>query len=302
MRVAVTGATGFVGRWLVPELERAGHVVAAAPSHGELDIRDTAAVRRWIEHVSPESIVHLAAVSFGPAAEASPDSALAITVGGTVALLEAIVASGGRPTLLVTGSSDVYGAPDPSDLPLREMSPLRPSRAYAMTKIAQECIAEAYSARHGFRVVVSRSFNHTGPGQRTDFVVPALARRLLDLSAGRTDRLRVGNLDVRRDFLDVRDVVVAYRLLLEGVTNGKIEGGIYNVCSGSSVAIRTIVEELAALIGVTPVLEVDPELVRPGEPPEIRGDPRRIIEATGWRPTMDRSQTLADVVDGLRHG
>ena len=213
--------------------------------------------------------------------------------------MEAVRALSPAPAVLVTGSSEVYGVPDVDDLPLREDQPLAPANPYGLSKAAQEAVAIAYASRHGLRVVVTRAFNHIGPGQRPDFVVPALTDRLLAVRSGATDRVRVGNVHVRRDLTDVRDVVVAYRSLLEGLTEGEIAPGgvILNVASGRSVAIDQVLDRLAQLIDVTPTIEVDPQLVRATDAPDIVGDPSAIADAIGWRPNIPLEQTLSDIVE-----
>jgi GDP-4-dehydro-6-deoxy-D-mannose reductase len=297
LRVAVTGANGFVGRWFIAELRSAGHEsVELEPGR---DIRDAGELRAWLRSVRPDAIAHLAAVSFGPDARARPAEAFEINVGGTIALMEAIRELEPSPVVLVTGSSEVYGIPNADDLPLRESQPLAPTNPYGLSKAAQEAVAIAYASRLGMRVVVTRAFNHIGPGQRPDFVVPALTDRLLAVRSGTTDRVRVGNLHVRRDLTDVRDVVVAYRVLLEGLAAGTIASGgvIFNVASGRSVAIDHVLDRLAQLIGVSPTIEVDPELVRASDAPEIVGDPSAIEDAVGWQPRIPLDQTLSDIVE-----
>lgn len=295
MRVVITGATGFVGRWLTAELEQAGHeTVSVDPS---IDIRDADAVSRAIDEARPTAIAHLAAVSFSPDATADPGAAFAVAVAGTTNVLEAARAASDRPAVLVTGSSEVYGSPDPAHLPLREDSPLRARSPYGVSKIAQESVGLAYAARYGLRVVVTRSFNHIGPGQRPDFVVPALARRVADMASGAADRIPVGNVDVRRDLTDVRDVVRAYRLLIEAAVEGRLptDGVVVNVCSAESVAIRWIAEEFCRLAGVEPRLEVDPALVRDTDAPDIRGDYGLLAKLTGWRPSIPITDTLREI-------
>ena len=296
MRILVTGARGFVGRWLVRELEQHGHTVLQG-ARPELDVTDRTAVRAALERGSPEAIAHLAAVSFAPDASADPARAFEVNVGGTINLLEAVRAVERPPAVLVTGSSEVYGAPDTADLPLRESSPLAPRTAYALSKAAQEAVALSYASSYALRLVVTRAFNHSGPGQRPVFVVPAVADRIRALRDGAQDAIRVGNTSVRRDFSDVRDVVRAYRLLLEGLMDGRLAAGgaVFNVASGESVAISELIEELCRLAGVQPRTTTDSALVRPDDPAEIRGDAAALREATGWRPEHGVREMLASV-------
>jgi GDP-4-dehydro-6-deoxy-D-mannose reductase len=294
-RVLITGARGFVGRWLTRELEDTGHEVIAL-EHG-VDVRDAAAVASAITSHEIDAIAHLAAVAYGPDAAADAETAYSVAVGGTANVLEAVRASGRSAAVLVTGSAEIYGSPTPEMLPLTETSAVDPRGVYGLSKLAQESVAIAYATRYDMRVVVTRSFNHTGPGQRPSFVVPALARRILDVKRGTTDQIPVGNMDVRRDFSDVRDVVRAYRLLLDASLESDLGRGglVANVCSGSSVTIRWMAEELCRAAGINPPFVVDPALVRPTEAPEIRGDHSRLSEMTAWRPERPLTETLREV-------
>lgn len=295
MRVLVTGASGFVGRWLTKELITAGHEAVETPSR--VDVTDADAVREALDTTRPDAIAHLAAVAFAPDAAADPKVTFSVAVGGTINVLEAVRSMSRHVVVLITGSSEVYGSPAPDELPLRESNPIAPVTPYALSKAAQESVALAYAARYGLTVVVTRSFSHTGPGQRPLFVVPALAQRVHALATGQAADIRVGNVDVRRDFCDVRDVVDAYRRLLEAAVAEQVgaRGLVVNVCSGQSVSIRWILEELCRLAGVKPSLRVDPTLVRPGDTPEVRGDPSLIEQLVAWQASTPLARTLADV-------
>lgn len=300
MRVLVTGSKGFAGSWLTRELESAGHEPLEAP---DLDVTNPRAMRDFLRETQPDAVAHLAAVAFAPDAAADPQAAFSVAVGGTVNVFEAVRELARPVVVLVSGSSEVYGHPDPPALPLTESSPLAPITPYALSKAAQESIALSYAARFGMTVVVTRSFSHTGPGQRDSFVVPALARRILAVATGDSPDVPVGNIDVGRDISDVRDVVNAYRLLLEAAVAGRLPAGgmVVNVCSGQAVSIRWIVGELSRLAGVQPDLRTDPALVRRGEAMEIRGDPSLIHRLVGWQASIPISQTLADVWAATSH-
>jgi GDP-4-dehydro-6-deoxy-D-mannose reductase len=297
-RIFVTGARGFVGSWLTQDLEAAGHETVALKSG--VDVRDRLALAAEVTGAGPiDAIAHLAAVAYGPDAAADTATAYATAVQGTLNLLEIARSMQDPPAVLVTGSGEVYGAPEPDQLPLTEETPLNPRSPYGLSKVAQEAVALEYANRYGVRVVVTRSFNHTGPGQRAPFVVPALARRIMAFANGEKEHVRVGNIDVRRDFCDVRDVVRAYRLLIESATvRGFGRGGaVVNVCSGSAVSIRWIGETLSSFAGVPARFWVDPELVRGTDAPEIYGTFTPLTAATGWRPQIALEQTLRDVWD-----
>jgi GDP-4-dehydro-6-deoxy-D-mannose reductase len=300
MRIFITGAIGFVGRWLEPELRNHGHEVVCAPGPDVLDIADRSGLVRWLDHPGgrPDAVMHLAGMAFAPDAGHDPAEAFRVNVGGTVALFEALREIGVRPPVLVSGSADVYGTPRPDDLPLREDAPLAPNSSYSLSKTAQEGAAAEASARYGFPVIVTRSFNHTGPGQRPVFVVPAMAQRVMAVKRGQATSIPAGNVDVRRDLTDVRDVVAAYRLLLEAAALGKLGDRftVVNVASGEAVTVRNVIERLCALTGVAPVIEIDPALVRADDPVEIRGDATLIRRIVGWQPVIPLDQTLRDVL------
>ncbi|HEY7131040.1 MAG TPA: NAD-dependent epimerase/dehydratase family protein [Candidatus Limnocylindrales bacterium] len=300
MRVLVTGGGGFAGRWLIRELGAHGHEAIAAPPRGELDITDADAVLRLARDRAPDVIGHLAAVAFGPDARRDPDRATAVNVGGTEAVVRAAAQIGAG--VLLVSSSEVYGPPDPADLPLDEAAPLRAEQPYGRSKIAAEAVAREIVARAAagtVRLAIVRPFNHTGPGQRREFVVPALAERILAAREAGASTIRVGNVDVRRDFSDVRDVVAAYRLVLERLAGGDVEDGevpVFNVASERSASIREIAVALAAEAGIAIGFEIDPALVRASDPPEIRGDASAIRRALGWTATTPLERTLRDVL------
>jgi GDP-4-dehydro-6-deoxy-D-mannose reductase len=294
-RILVTGARGFVGQWLTAEFADAGYDVVELREG--IDVRDAELVREAVAETEPDAVAHLAAVAFAPDAAADPREAFNVAVTGTINVMEAVRDVPSAPALLVTGSSEVYGSPAPNDLPLTERSVLTPGSPYAVGKAAQESVAIAYAARFGLRVIVTRSFNHIGPGQRPAFVVPAFARRIARVARGEADHVPVGDIDVRRDFSDVRDVVRAYRRLVDIALEREFGrgGAVVNVCSGKSVLIRSIAERLCELAGVDVPLVVNQDFVRPGVAAEIRGDYGLLADETGWRPEIDLSDTLAEI-------
>jgi len=236
-------------------------------------------------------VYHLAGFAHVGQSWDRPAEVFRVNAEGTLNVLEAA-----RPTqarVLVVSSAEVYGNVTPDDLPLAEDSPVRPVSPYAASKAAAETLAVQAWLGRGTHAVVARPFNHTGPGQSPEFVVPAFARRIAEASAGGV--LKVGNLAPRRDLTDVRDVVRAYRLLVE---HGE-PGTAYNVCSGADVAIEELVNLMVDVAGLTGKvrLEVDPDLLRPADVPVLRGDPSRIQQATGWAPEIPLDQTLKDVLN-----
>ena len=293
MRVLVTGATGFVGRWLVRELVATGHQPLGAEERH--DVVEASSLRSWVASARADAIVHLAAVSYAPDAAADPAAALAINVGGTLNVIEAVRRVDRPPVVLVVGSSEVYAAPA-DDSPIDERSRLGPRGLYGLTKLAQESVALAAAQREGLTLAVVRPFNHAGPGQRPPFVVPALARRIAAVRLGAARTIRTGNVDVRRDIGDVRDVVRAYRLLIERLVERPVDDTVFNVATGETIAVRDIIERLAEIAGVEAEIELDPSLVRPDDPPVIRGDATRLRDLVDWRPQVAIEQTLSDVM------
>lgn len=294
MRALVTGGTGFVGRWLVAHLEQVGdEAVVAAP---DVDVTDAAGVAEAVRAARPEAVYHLAGLAHVGGSWERPQEYFRVNAGGTLNVLQAAAGVDPPPTVLLVSSAEVYGAVTPDRLPLGEDAPLRPVSPYAAGKAAAELLGVQAHLGQGVPVVRARPFNHAGPGQAPTFVVPALARRIVAAQRDGTRALPVGNLSPRRDLLDVRDVVRAYRLL---VVSGQA-GEVYNVCSGRDVAVEELVGRLLALAGADLDVVADPALVRPVDVPVLRGDPSRLRQATAWAPAVSLDDTLAAVLDEAR--
>lgn len=310
MRILVTGADGFVGGYLLPRLAAAGHEVigtarpgsegrrAEAASWIPLELDDAESTARALAE-PVDAIVHLAAVASNAEARRDPGRAWSVNAAGTARLAAAAAAlrDEGRhdPLFLLVSSGEVYGSGPP--VPRREDEPVRPQSPYAASKAGAELAVLETGRRTGLRVVVARPFQHTGPAQSSRYVVPALARRLLEARAEGRSAVRTGSLEPVRDILDVRDVVDAYLLLLER----GVAGTIYNVARGEGVALRHLFDRLAALAGVDARPEPDPALMRAADVPWLVGDASRLRAATGWRPALTLDQTLKDVVDAQTH-
>ena len=290
MRALITGGKGFVGQWLAAHLKDAGDDVTVIDL--ETDISDGPALRKAVTEAAPEAIYHLAAMTHVGESWENPSHVLKVNVLGTAEILAAARALPRPPIVLAVSSAEVYGVVSPAQLPLGEDTPTAPATPYAASKLAAEAIALQAWRGYGQQVIVVRPFNHIGPGQSPNFAVPALAKRIVQARKTGAGSLRVGTLSTRRDFTDVRDVVVAYRLLiLQG-----IPGTIYNVCSGRDVAISDVADQLLELAHAGLELVIDPELVRPVDVPVLRGDASRLHAATGWSPSIPLATTLADVL------
>ncbi len=295
MRSLITGGRGFVGHWLAEHLRMVGDDVVVIDR--EVDVTDPAALLDAVTAAAPDAIYHLAALTHVGRSWDEPLDVLEVNVVGTAALLAAARTCASRPRVLVTSSAEVYGAvTDVDRLPLTEQAPTAPLTPYAASKLAAEAVVSQAWLGHGQHVVTVRPFNHVGPGQSPDFAVSALAKRIVDAERTKTGPIPVGNLSARRDFTDVRDVVRAYRLLVE---RGR-PGETYNVCSGRDVSIESIARALGEQAGTSVSLVTDPDLVRPVEVPVVRGDPTRLRAATGWWPEIPLDETLADVLSYWR--
>ena len=291
MRVLVTGSRGFVGSWLVRHFDESGYAVTGLDEH--VDVTDAAALREAVVGVAPDCIVHLAALSSVGSSWGDSSRTYEVNTVGSANLLDAAAACASPPRVLLVSSSEVYGWAGREALPAREELPVRPLSPYAASKAAAEIVALQMFRGRKLEVIVARPFNHTGPGQTANFVVPALAQQVAAAAASAAPSIRTGNLDVNRDISDVRDVVVAYRLLLE---KGR-PGQVYNVCSGRAVSIRSVAERLVELSGLDIPIRVDPDRVRPVDVPDLWGDPGRLESECGWEPAYSLDRTLRDVLD-----
>ena len=292
MRVVVTGASGFVGRWLLDHLRAMDDEVLAP----DVDVTHPDRVRDALDDARPEAIYHLAALAHVGESWAAPRETFEVNATGTLNLLEAARSLTPLPTVLLVGSAEVYGRVTAAELPLREDAPLRPVSPYAASKVSAEFLGLQAHLAHGLPVIRVRAFNHIGPGQAPTFVVSSLARQIADASLHGGASIRVGNLTPRRDFTDVRDVVRAYRLLVERGT----PGDVYNVCAGEAVAIADVVDALLEISGARLEVVQDPDRVRAVDVPVLLGDPGRLQRATGWRREQRLEASLADVLDYWR--
>lgn len=274
----VTGASGFVGRRLVPALARAGHDPIGFDR--ELEIRDADAVGRAVAASRPEALIHLAAFSSVAHSQRAPEDCYRTNFLGTRALLAAVAAKAPDARVLLVGTADAYTATPADAEPLTEATPLRPRSPYARSKAAAEMLGRLAAAR-GLDVVGVRAFNHTGPGQSDQFVVSSFARQVAAIAGGRAEAvLRVGNLESVRDFLHVDDVVDAYLRLLDR----RVAADVYQVAGGVGIRIGAVLERLVAIAGITPKIEVDPARFRPTD--ALVGDATRLRRATGWAPRI----------------
>jgi GDP-4-dehydro-6-deoxy-D-mannose reductase len=315
MRVLITGITGFAGSHL------AEHILARHPGVEvwgicrwrsrmenvasirdriklmEADLKDMASLERVLAEARPDRIFHLAAQSYVPASWNYPAETFTINAVGQVNLFEALRRLELSPRIQVAGSSEEYGRVFPHEVPMKETNPLRPLSPYAVSKVAQDLLAYQYFMSYGMPIVRTRGFNHTGPRRGEVFVTSAFARQIAEIEKGRREPvIKVGNLEARRDFSDVRDIVAAYWLSLEK----GVAGEVYNIGSGVARSIGELLEALLALSSVKVRVEVDPARLRPSDVPILLADSAKFAELTGWRPTIPFEQTLGDLLDYWR--
>ena len=295
MRALITGGAGFVGGHLEQHLRDLGDEVVAVDRLDGPDLLDAKGWRELLDAVRPDAVYHLAGQSDVGGSWSEPLETFRSNAEGTLNVLQACVqAAVGR--VLVISSADVFGRVQLAELPLREDAPLRPVSPYAASKIAADFLGLQAWLGYQLEVIRVRAFNHLGPGQTNRFVAPALAERIaLNELEGR-EVVPVGNLTPRRDFTDVRDVVRAYRLLVERGEPGEA----YNVCSGVDIAISELADRLVAMATRPMRLEEDPALQRPVDVPVLRGDANKLHKATNWVPEIGLDQTLADILDEWR--
>jgi len=307
MKALIIGVAGFVGKHLVNELLNSKWYVCGTKLPTEstdldipvfgLDILDAASVKGLLKKVNPDCIFHLAAQSSVAISWKQPALTVDVNIKGAVNVLEAVREKENPPRVLLIGSGEEYGYVLPEDLPICENTPLRPGNIYAGTKSAQGQLGQIYARAYGLEIVIVRAFNHIGPGQTDTFVVPAFCKQVAEIeAAGGKGTIKVGNLEAKRDFTDVRDIVRAYRLLAD---KGKT-GEIYNVGSGISVSIAEILDLVLSLSAAEIQTEQDPQRMRLSDTPEIRANISKLTTCTGWKPAIKLTDTLNEILNEWR--
>lgn len=310
MRVLTTGITGFAGHHLAAELQARGHEVIGitrtdieeiAPNGVRsipADITDADAVRRVVQDTAPEWIAHLAGISSVGESFGAPLETWRINLWGTLALLEALRAEGSTARTLAVTSGEIYGRVDLDNLPVTADTALMPLSPYGASKAAADLCCAQYHAAYGLPILRVRAFNHVGPGQDPRFVLPAIARQIAEAERNGDVEvvIEVGNVETKRDFTDVRDMMRAYVALLEA----GVPGTAYVACTGRSLAIRELIEGLAAQSRVPARIVSSPDKQRSGEQPDLYGDPSTLKRDTGWAPQHTLESTLTDTLDWWR--
>ena len=306
-RVLVTGAAGFAGSHALDLLAaeqatiigwaRPGAAVPQSPAVVTwrlVDVTSGADVDRAIAQDRPDVVLHLAGDAHSNRSAAQVGKTLLVNVSGTSNVLNAIARHARRARVIVAGSALIYS---PANEPLTESSPVRPSGAYAISKLAQEMVALRAAEHDGLDVIVARAFNHIGPRQSPEFIASSLAKQIALIETGRLEpTLFVGNLDPRRDLTDVRDMVRAYRALVDRGTRGLA----YNVCRGEALSVRELIDALVARARGPVSVVVDPQRVRKVDIPLVLGSHARLTSDTGWQPEVPFARTLDDLLSYWR--
>ncbi len=311
MRVLITGAGGFVGNHLAAHLSQAvanvqlfgatlfkSETIHPAISDNRLiDLKDYAQVRDLLADCRPDAVYHLAAQAFVPRSFEAPWETLENNILSQLNITRACLELNLRPRILIVSSAEIYGQVSADQLPLDENCAIRPTNPYSVSKVAQDMLGLQYHLSHGLPIMRARPFNHIGPGQNGRFVAPAFAMQIANIEEGRRRAvINVGNLTAKRDFTDVRDIVRAYRLIIE---KGR-PGEAYNVASGMAYSIRRLLDILLGLSEIDIEVQVDPARLRPVDVPEIRGDSAKLRRDTGWQPSLTFEETLKDVLADCR--
>lgn len=309
MKALITGIGGFVGSYLAESLlsKNAQVVGLLMPQESrrniasienkltlfEFEIADGKKLKDALDETKPEVIFHLAALSHVPTSLKEPMMTFSTNLMGTLNLYEAVRSLNLKARLLFISSSDVYGRVDPRDLPITEESLLLPLNPYSSSKACADLVSYQYALTYGLDIVRLRPFNHTGPRQSPQFVCSDFARQIATIEMNKMEPLlKVGNLEVWRDFCDVRDVVRGYWLAVEKGEKGEV----YNLCSGQERSIREILMELLSYSTIEVKVQEEKERFRPVDIPIVRGDPTKFQKATGWQREIPFSQTLRDLL------
>jgi GDP-4-dehydro-6-deoxy-D-mannose reductase len=310
LKALVIGGAGFVGNYLIERLICEGHKVYATCLANEkienaecesfsLDILDKSAVKEILSDVKPDWIFHLAAQSSVSYSWKNPQLTVDVNIKGTVNVLDAMRESGlDKTRIILIGSGEEYGYIREGACPIKETEQLNPGNIYAATKACQSMIGSIYARAYGMDIVMVRAFNHIGPAQLTQFVVADFCNQAAEIEKGnRKPEISVGNLAVKRDFTDVRDIVRAYELLAEKGVSGKI----YNVGSGKAVLIEDILKLIVSKSTAEITVSVDKARLRPADVPVIEADISEIKADTGWEPEISLEKTIEDTLNYWRN-
>jgi GDP-4-dehydro-6-deoxy-D-mannose reductase len=301
-KVLIFGIGGFVGHYLAQEFLDSGYAVCGSDIHKssnmksavdlyECDLLNTEAVDGLVTEVQPDMIVNLAAISSVGHSWSIPQTTISVNVIGALNIIEAARKCRNIPKVMFIGSSEEY---QKSDKPINEKYPLNANNPYGISKMAQEKFADVYRERYGMKIYYVRPFNHTGIGQKDTFVLPSFCKQVADIEkSGKPGKISVGNLNIIRDFSDVRDIVQAYRMIVESDDCSKV----YNVGSGKNYTLQDILEYIVSLSSQKIEIYVDPEKFRPVDNSAIYCDYSYIKRELGWNPEYSIFDTLKEMFE-----
>lgn len=300
MKYLITGANGFVGRYFIEYLLKNDSdaeifgVDITETCHSEInyrqvDLNDRFSTYKMLEEAKPDYIVHLAAMSSVAQSWQDPAKCFLNNTGVFLNIADGVRELGIKCRILSVGSSEEYGI---YNEPMSENFVLHPKSPYSVARLSQEYLSKLYVDYFKMDIVMTRSFNHIGPRQNPKFVIPSFVQQLIKISKGEQSELKVGNIDVVRDFLDVRDVVDAYYKILKNSKNREV----YNVCSGKGIKLRDIIETVSDLLNIKPDIVIDKARIRPNEIISVIGDNTKLKTELGWKPKYTLEDTLKDMI------
>ncbi len=313
-RALITGISGFVGSHLAEFLLNKGMEV-----HGTIrwrskldniihikdklklvdaDMRDGYSLLRAIEESSPDYIFHLASQSFVPMSWRAPADTMETNAVGAIHLFEAIRQSNCDPVIQIAGSSEEYGMAYPDETPIKETNPLRPLSPYGVSKVTADMLGCQYHRSYGLKIIVTRAFNHTGPRRGDVFVTSNFSKQIVEIEKGVKEAVMyVGNLNAKRDFSDVRDIVRAYWLAVTKCGYGEV----YNICSEKARTIQSVLDLLLGMTDKEIGIKQDPTRMRPSDVEILQGDCSKFRAKTRWKAEIPFEKTMEDLLDWWRN-
>jgi len=313
MKALITGISGFAGSYLTEFLLDKGYEVFGTfydkstfsnldgfidrITLYQCDIRNYDSMKKIIEKNQPDEVYHLAAISFVPTSLKDPKLTFDTNLYGTLNLYQAIIELQFTPKILFIGSADEYGVVNKHDLPIKEECPLRPVNPYSISKTSADYLSYFYFKSYALNIVRVRPFNHIGPRQSPEFVCSSFAKQITEIERGLKEPIiKVGNLEAKRDFTDVRDMVRAYWLAIQKGETGEV----YNICSGRIVQIKELLNNLLGLSSKKIEITKDPKRMRPSDNPILQGDCSKFRRRSGWKPEIPLDKTLKDILEYWR--